>query len=709
MSGVTTPTGAVLQTATPPTTSSSPNKSKLAIIVVASIGGFIFIVALILVIVPFARRRASRCRPKLAESSTSSEGTSTTAHSRREIHNRAISADASVPLLEHDPVTSPEFGSSRLGSTTALSDTTTQLSPPHNSNTDSLRIPRRFAPFKSFSAHSPSPDLEPGLSRSLRPPPPQPLRHARTRIAHMPMDPLPEDLATDVLPQRVPSPMATSTESHAPASTTWLHIPKTPLIGAFRGSISSLASAASSSLHTIQHYPSFSRNTQSASASSRSSQTFYTVDSDGPTAHHNVPASEHGEFLSPGLAARFKPGGVGERIPQLHLRPLDGGIYASRQASMVDSPNPSILSVPRGLRSSGRPVSSTVASGSSLSLYTDARSQLGGGEDRKNGSLMNPYNFHVFPPLPHLRIIPDRCRYPKSTRLDISMRISLLRTRRPVDPLSGSTNGFSRLAFEIGLAGCRKTQNSISENRVGMTTQHLDPYSGSEASLTISPVPPRVLSSGLGPSDDILWDQVHEKTSVRNSGVPFWNWKNHSQGPSSCRARTCLYAVNILHPITSSVVKTNHLYVRENEILPHSYTDSHAHASSAGKWMWTSESAPNTAPEAKRGFFLTKLHPLQSASAASDGYRTTGPIVSNTAQHQQRTARLILLSGSSLAKPGAPSFPHDLPRWECNDHDWTDRHGAKTGSRRGQYKVSPTLLGNGNHIIAYFRDALPYR
>ncbi|KAI0253649.1 hypothetical protein BJV78DRAFT_158792 [Lactifluus subvellereus] len=82
--------------------------------------------------------------------------------------------------------------------------------------------------------------------------------------------------------------------------------------------------------------------------------------------------------------------------------------------------------------------------------------------------------------------------------------------------------------------------------------------------------------------------------------------------------------------------------------------------------MWTSESAPNTAPEAKRGFFLTKLHPLQSASAASDGYRTTGPIVSNTAQHQQRTARLILLSGSSLAKPGAPSFPHDLPRWECN-------------------------------------------
>ncbi|KAI0253647.1 hypothetical protein BJV78DRAFT_158541 [Lactifluus subvellereus] len=133
---------------------------------------------------------------------------------------------------------------------------------------------------------------------------------------------------------------------------------------------------------------------------------------------------------------------------------------------------------------------------------------------------MNPYNFHVFPPLPHLRIIPDRCRYPKSTRLDISMRISLLRTRRPVDPLSGSTNGFSRLAFEIGLAGCRKTQNSISENRVGMTTQHLDPYSGSEASLTISPVPPRVLSSGLGPSDDILWDQVHEKTSVRPFSHP---------------------------------------------------------------------------------------------------------------------------------------------------------------------------------------------
>ena len=333
---------------------------------------------------PFARRRASRRRPKLAESSTSSNGTSTTAHSRREIHNRAISVDASVPLLEHGPVTSPEFGSSRLGSITALSDTATQSSPPYSPNADSLHIPRRFAPkFKSFSARSPSPDLEPGLSRPLRPSPPQPLRHARTRIAHMPMDPLPEDLATDVLPQRVPSP--TSTESHAPASTTWLHIPKAPLIGAFRGSISSLTSAASSSLHTIQHYPSFSRNAQSASASSRSSQTFYSVDSSGPTAaRHNLPASEHGEFHPSGVAARFKPGGVGERIPQLHLGASEGGICASRQASMVNSPSPSIT---KGLRSNGRPVSSTVASGSSLSLYTDARSQLGGGEDGKTGSV----------------------------------------------------------------------------------------------------------------------------------------------------------------------------------------------------------------------------------------------------------------------------------------------------------------------------------
>jgi hypothetical protein len=53
-------------------------------------------------------------------------------------------------------------------------------------------------------------------------------------------------------------------------------------------------------------------------------------------------------------------------------------------------------------------------------------------------------------------------------------------------------------------------------------------------------------------------------------------------------------------------------------------------------------------------------------SAASDCYRMTGPIVSNTAQHQQRTARLILLSESSSGKPDGTSFPHDLLQWECN-------------------------------------------
>jgi hypothetical protein len=379
------------QTSGSSTTSSLPSKNNLAIIVIASIGGFIFIVALILVFVRFARRRASRRRPKHVESSTSSDGTSATAHSRREVHNHTLSIDASVPLLEYDSVANAEFGSARLGSTPAQSKIATQSSPSYTPNTDTLHFSRRFAPtFKYFSARSPSPDLEPGLPRSLRQQPQPPLRHARPRIAHMPMDPLPEDSATDVLPQRVPSPTATSTESHTPAPTSWLHIPKAagiPLIGAFRGSLSSLTSAASSSLPTIQHYPSFNRNVQSTSPSTRSSQTFYTVNSDGPPAGPNAPASEYGELLSPGLAARFKAGGVGERIPQLHMSPSDGEVYASHRASMVDSPNHSILSIPRGVRSSGRPLSSTVTSGSSLSLYTDARSQLGGGEDGMNGSV----------------------------------------------------------------------------------------------------------------------------------------------------------------------------------------------------------------------------------------------------------------------------------------------------------------------------------
>lgn len=142
----------------------------------------------------------------------------------------------------------------------------------------------------------------------------------------------------------------------------------------------------------MQHYPSFNKTAQSAtsaSASTRSSQTFYTVASDRPTTGHDMGSqpSEHGEISPPrppGSAARLKPSGVGERIPQVHLmNPLDG-FQTSRQASMVYSHKSSMLSVPGGARKGeeGRPLSGTVASGgSSLSLYSDARSQLGSGED----------------------------------------------------------------------------------------------------------------------------------------------------------------------------------------------------------------------------------------------------------------------------------------------------------------------------------------
>lgn len=344
---------------------------------------------------PFSRRRATAQRqPKHVKGSSSSSGTSSTAHSRREVHNRTISVDASVPLLEPEPSTSTEY--SRFGSTKAQSGTTLPPNAQSTLNADSLSFPRRFAPaFKSFSARPSSPDLEPGLSRSFRSPPQPPLRHARTRIARAPMDTLPEDSVTDGSPQRGPSPDATSTESHAPAPspTSWLHIPKTPnvpLIGAFRGSLSSLTSGASSSLPTMQHYPSFSKNAQSSSASTRSSQTFYTVVSDGQTPGPNSssPPSEHGEQPS-ALAARLKPSGVGECIPQVYLGPSNG-LHPSRQASMVFSQKSSMLSVPGGQRRDERerPLSGTVTSGSSLSIYSDARSQLGAGEEgRWNGSV----------------------------------------------------------------------------------------------------------------------------------------------------------------------------------------------------------------------------------------------------------------------------------------------------------------------------------
>jgi hypothetical protein len=376
--------------------------------------GFLAIVAVILLLVPFARRRASKRQPKLTKSSTSSKsnGTSSSAHSRREVHSRTLSVDASVPLLEPEPTTSPEYSrfmSASASAATAQSDTAIPSRAARTLNSDSLYSPRRFAPsFRSFSAaRPPSPDLEPGLSRSFHPPSQVPLRHARTRIARMPMDTLPEDSVTDGSPQRGPSPTATSIESHAPASerapspTSWLHIPKAshiPLIGAFRGSISSVASATSSSLPTMQHYPSFSKNAQSATASTRSSQTFYSVVSDGPARGSNYGPSppppplpsEHGELPVPGSAARLKPSGVGERIPQVYMSPPNGLQPSSRKASMVYSHKSSMLSVPGGQRRDerDRPLSGTVASGSSLSLYSDARSQLGAGEDgRWNGGV----------------------------------------------------------------------------------------------------------------------------------------------------------------------------------------------------------------------------------------------------------------------------------------------------------------------------------
>ncbi|KAF8491471.1 hypothetical protein F5888DRAFT_1637580 [Russula emetica] len=385
-----------LASATTSTSSHSPNKSNVAVIIVSCVGGFLFLVAVVLVLVPFARRRASKRLVKPSKSSTSSGGTSSTVHSRRDVHNRTISADASAPLLEPDSNTNTEY--SPFKSVTAQSDVTTPLTALHSPNTDILRFPRRFAPsFRSYSARPSSPDLESGPSRSFVSPPQPPLRHARTRIAHTPMDPLPEDTIPDASPKRGPSPTATSIESHAPSPTSWLHIPKTsgiPLIGAFRGSISSLTSSGSSSLPTMQHYPSFTRNAKSVSASSRSSQTFYSVASDGHPTRNLGPqeTAEQRELLSPppGSEARLKPSGVGERIPRVHLNPSDG-FHASRQASMVCSNKSSVLSAPGVLRpdENTRPLSGTVGSGSSLSVYSDARSHLGAiGEDgRLNGSV----------------------------------------------------------------------------------------------------------------------------------------------------------------------------------------------------------------------------------------------------------------------------------------------------------------------------------
>ncbi|KAH9165033.1 hypothetical protein EDB89DRAFT_2233631 [Lactarius sanguifluus] len=404
-----TTTAVSLATATPSSTPRSSSKNKLTIIIVATVGGFLFIVALVLIIVPFARRRALRRKNNQAESSSSSDVTSTTVNSRREVHNRTVSADASVPLLE------PDFGTSDLEHSRFVTLTTqpgafTQSSPPPTPSTVSSPLSSHlFAPtFRSFTARPPLFDAEPRIpsrSRFTRSAPQQPLRHTRTRIARVHMDTLPEDLAMDSSPPRGPSPTSTSSGPHVPAPapphisspspprassptsapspplappspTSWLHIPKAagiPLISAFRQSISSVASQGSS-LPTMQHYPSFNNSQNPGTASTRSSQTFYSVGSGRPTDGHGAPPlpplpSEHGELPRPPVP-RLKPGGGGERVPQVHLNISESHHPASRQASMEYAPNPAMSAVPGSLRpgEKSRPVSSTVGSGSSLSM-----------------------------------------------------------------------------------------------------------------------------------------------------------------------------------------------------------------------------------------------------------------------------------------------------------------------------------------------------
>ncbi|KAH8984776.1 hypothetical protein EDB86DRAFT_3105932 [Lactarius hatsudake] len=414
-----TTTAVGLATATSSSTPRSSSKNKLTIIIVAAVGGFLFIVALVLIIVPFARRRALRRKNKQAESSSSSDVTSTTVNSRREVHNRTVSADASVPLLEPDFTTS-DLEHSRFGTLTTQPDAYTQSSPPPTPSTVSSPLsPHLFAPtFRSFTAHPPLFDSEPRIpsrSRFTRSAPQQPLRHTRTRIVRVHMDTLPEDLPMDPSPPRGPSPTSTSSGPHVPAPphisspstsrassptpapspppappspASWLHIPKAagiPLISAFRQSISSVASKGSS-LPTMQHYPSFNNSQNAGTASTRSSQTFYSVGSGRPTDGHGAPPSpvpplpplpsEHGELPRPPVP-RLKPGGGGERVPQVHLNISESHHPASRQASMEYAQNPAMSAVPGSLRpgEKSRPVSSTVGSGSSLSMYVDARSQ----------------------------------------------------------------------------------------------------------------------------------------------------------------------------------------------------------------------------------------------------------------------------------------------------------------------------------------------
>jgi len=229
------------------------------------------------------------------------------------------------------------------------------------------------SPFAKSVEQMPSPDVEevysplsvPEISIA-RPTPsarvPKRLRRTKVRINHSPMDSLPENT-----PAPAPPSSLSSADAHGPELLTPNRAARaaTPLISAFRKSVTSVASTAPS-LPPIQHYPSFTGTSVTAASSrSRSPVDFYSASSAITSASQNIALTEHGELRPE--SARLKGSGDAEHVADVQSA---GRLARSRQASLVyfgEQPAAaSSQTIPPGYPTS--------SNGSTTSVYTDARS-----------------------------------------------------------------------------------------------------------------------------------------------------------------------------------------------------------------------------------------------------------------------------------------------------------------------------------------------
>ncbi|VDC05076.1 unnamed protein product [Peniophora sp. CBMAI 1063] len=354
-------------TATSPVTDDSGdnNSTKLIIIIVSCLGGFLFVFGLVCIIVPILRRRVARRGPRRDFEDASNPG----AHARH-------ASEAGAPLLYSKELQGHDrdLSASSTGHGLVIDGEyhSTPESTYYDAYNDSTPEPTANFAYTPYATDSPP--------MPQRPPPPrqpQPLKHARTRI-RAPMAPVPEDglPPTPKSTRRTSIPTASPPSSPPPQSQSeehpsWLHIPTAgPLISAFRRSIAASTSTGKTSMTGQSH------NQSSVVPPLPTSHLDHTSSIEALTIRSFTSGAESGhEIAAPpprDVPARLRPSGGPERVAQLVVpRHTELTAPGSRAASLLSAP-----------------LSNTGASSrSGVSVYTDARSDLGGASELGERSL----------------------------------------------------------------------------------------------------------------------------------------------------------------------------------------------------------------------------------------------------------------------------------------------------------------------------------